>query len=106
MIYGFGTREYLAAGYKAELTTGYSWGEFNDALYLGTSYETGGFSKLGYIMGGFTLGSYIDLDNGMWQRSALARSAPNIVYSQKCAMDDSASTPGPSSCSCTACIAR
>ena len=44
--------------------------------------------------------------SGMWQRSTLARSAPNIVYSQKCAMDDSASTPGPSSCSCTACIAR
>lgn len=71
MIYGFGTREYLAAGYKAELTTGYSWGEFNNALYLGTSYETGGFRSVGYIMGGFTLGSYIDLDNGMWQRSAI-----------------------------------
>lgn len=40
MIYGFGTREYLATGYKAEVTTGYSWGEFNDALYLGASYET------------------------------------------------------------------
>ena len=71
MIYGFGTREYLATGYKAEVTTGYSWGEFNDALYLGTSYETGGFRGLGYIMGGFTLGSYIDLENGMWQRSAV-----------------------------------
>lgn len=71
MIYGFGTREYLAAGYKAELTTGYSWGEFSNALYLGTSYETGGFRSVGYIMGGFTLGSYIDLDNGMWQRSAI-----------------------------------
>ncbi len=34
------TREYLATGYKAELTTGYSWGEFNDAMYLGMSYET------------------------------------------------------------------
>ena len=71
MIYGFGTREYLATGYKAEVTTGYSWGEFNDALYLGASYETGGFRGLGYIMGGFTLGSYIDLENGMWQRSAV-----------------------------------
>ena len=71
MIYGFGTREYLATGYKAEVTTGYSWGEFNDALYLGASYETGGFRRLGYIMGGFTLGSYIDLENGMWQRSAV-----------------------------------
>ena len=56
MIYGFGRREYLATGYKAELTTGYSWGEFNDAMYLGMSYETGGFRGVGYIMGGFTLG--------------------------------------------------
>ena len=71
MIYGFGLREYLATGYKAELTTGYSWGEFNDAMYLGMSYETGGFRGVGYIMGGFTLGSYIDLNDGMWQRSAV-----------------------------------
>lgn len=71
MIYGFGRREYLATGYKAEVTTGYSWGEFNDALYLGMSYETGGFRSVGYIMGGITLGSYIDLDDGMWQRSAV-----------------------------------
>lgn len=71
MIYGFGRREYLATGYKAELVSGYSWGEFNDELYLGTSYETGGFFKMGYIMGGFTLGSYIDLASGMWRRSAV-----------------------------------
>ena len=71
MIYGFGRREYLATGYKAELTTGYSWGEFNDAMYLGMSYETGGFRGVGYIMGGFTLGSYIDLNDGMWHRSAV-----------------------------------
>ena len=71
MIYGFGTREYLATGYKAELTTGYAWGEFNNAMYLGMSYETGGFRSLGYIMGGVTLGSFIDLDTGMWQQSAV-----------------------------------
>ncbi len=71
MIYGFGRREYLAAGYKAEIISGYTWGEFSDAAYLGLSYETGGFCPLGYIMGGATLGSYIDPDNGMWQRSAI-----------------------------------
>lgn len=71
MIYGFGRREYLAAGYKAELVGGYRWGEFNDALYLGLSYETGGFHALGYIMGGFTLGSFIDLASGMWRHSAV-----------------------------------
>lgn len=71
MIYGFGRREYLATGYKAELVSGYSWGEFNDEIYLGASYRTGGFCPLGYIMGGFTLGSYIDLKNGMWNHSAV-----------------------------------
>lgn len=64
MVYGFGTREYLATGYKAELVSGYSWGEFNDEMYLGMSYQTGGFRGMGYIMGGFTLGSYIDLKSG------------------------------------------
>ena len=71
MVYGFGSREYLATGYKAELVSGYSWGEFKDAMYLGMSYETGGFSRLGYIMGGVTLGSYIDLQSGMWRQSAV-----------------------------------
>ena len=71
MIYGFGTKEYLATGYKAELVSGYSWGEFNDEMYLGMSYQTGGFRGLGYIMGGITLGSYIDLDNGKWNHSAV-----------------------------------
>lgn len=71
MVYGFGSREDLATGYKAELVSGYSWGEFKDAMYLGMSYETGGFSRLGYIMGGVTLGSYIDLQSGMWRQSAV-----------------------------------
>ena len=71
MIYGFGAREYLASGYKAEAVGGYSWGEFDDAMYLGLSFEAGGFRTMGYIMGGFTLGSYIDLASGMWRRSAV-----------------------------------
>ena len=71
MMYGFGTREYLATGYKAEVVSGYSWGEFEDNLYLGLTYQTGGFRSIGYIMGGFTLGSYINLQNGMWRRSAV-----------------------------------
>lgn len=71
MVYGFGIKEYLATGYKAELVTGYTWGEFSDALYLGMEYKTGGFRSIGYIMGGFTLGSYIDHTSGMWSRSAV-----------------------------------
>ncbi|WP_417014823.1 POTRA domain-containing protein [Alistipes sp.] len=71
MIYGFGRREYLPAGYKAEVVSGYTWGEFSDDVYLGISTRAGGFCPVGYIMGGATLGSYIDPVDGMWQRSAV-----------------------------------
>ena len=71
MVYGFGLREYLATGYKAELVSGYVWGEFHDAMYLGISYMTGGFRSMGYLMGGLTLGSYIDTGSGMWRQSAV-----------------------------------
>lgn len=71
MVYGFGTREYLAAGYKAELVGGYSWGEFGDDMYMGFSYKIGGFTRMGYLMGGYTIGSFIDLGSGAWRRSAI-----------------------------------
>ena len=71
MVYGFGLREYLATGYKAELVSGYVWGEFRDAMYIGISYVTGGFRPVGYLMGGLTLGSYIDTGSGMWRQSAV-----------------------------------
>ena len=70
MIYGFGSDEYLAAGYKAEIVGGYSWGEFGDRLYLGLNYRTGGFRPVGYIMGSFSLGSYISPLTGKWSNSA------------------------------------
>ena len=71
MVYGFGLREYLATGYKAEVVSGYVWGEFRDAMYLGISGQAGGFHSIGYLMGGLTLGSYIDATNGMWRQSAV-----------------------------------
>lgn len=71
MVYGFGVREYVATGYKAELVSGYSWGEFHDQMYLGLSYRRGGFHSWGYLMGGITLGSYIDLKSGKWRQSAV-----------------------------------
>ena len=71
MFYGFGVREYLATGYKAELTSGYTWGEYYDGIYLGASCQAGGFRPFGYIMGNFTFGSYIDPQNGMWRSSAI-----------------------------------
>lgn len=71
MIYGFGSDEYLATGYKAEIVSGYSWGEFGDQVYLGMSYRTGGFRSVGYIMGGVSLGSYISPLTGKWSNSAV-----------------------------------
>ncbi len=71
MIYGFGRREYLASGYKAEVIAGYSWGEFFDDFYLGMSYKTGTFLPIGYLMAGATLGSYINNQTGKWNRSAI-----------------------------------
>ncbi len=71
LIYGFGADEYLATGYKAEITGGCSWGEFNDELYLGASYKTGGFRSIGYIMGGISAGSYLDRRSGAWRRNAV-----------------------------------
>lgn len=71
MIYGFGSDEYLATGYKAEIVSGYSWGEFGDRVYLGMSYRTGGFRSVGYIMGGVSLGSYISPLTGKWSNSAV-----------------------------------
>lgn len=71
MFYGFGVREYLATGYKAELTSGYAWREFYDGVYLGASCQAGSFCPIGYLMGHFTLGSYIEPRNGMWHGSAI-----------------------------------
>ncbi len=71
MIYGFGTREYLATGYHGRLQgsragrRGYSWREFGEDMYMGLSYKAGiGFTRAGYLMGGFSLGSFIDLATG------------------------------------------
>lgn len=69
LIYGFGYKEYLASGYRAEVLTGYTWGEFSNDWYLGLSYRMGGFTRAGYFMGTFTLGSYIDPVSGTWNQS-------------------------------------
>lgn len=71
MIYGYGRREYLSAGFKSELVTGYLWGEFTDELYLGIEHRMGGFTSIGYLMGGVTLGSYIDTQTHDRHRGAI-----------------------------------
>ncbi len=60
LVHGFGIREYLAAGYRAELTGGYSWGEFDDRIYVGARIMGGGFTRPGYLSGSASVGSYID----------------------------------------------
>lgn len=72
LIYGYGIREYLAAGYRAEINAGYEWGEFEDNWYLGAHYSVGGFSRGGaYWIGGFTLGSYVNPSTGKWHSSGV-----------------------------------
>ena len=70
MIYGYGKREYLSTGFRSELTTGYRWGEFSDALYLGLSHTMGGFLPIGYMMGRVELGGYLR-GGESWSRAAL-----------------------------------
>lgn len=50
---------------------GYSWREFGEDMYMGLSYKAGGFTRAGYLMGGFSLGSFIDLATGQWTQSAV-----------------------------------
>lgn len=70
MIYGYGRREYLSSGFRAELTGGYCRGEYGNKGYLGFSYTMGGFTPIGYLMGRADFGSYIDEQNA-WRPSAL-----------------------------------
>ena len=53
------------------MTGGYSWREFGEDIYLGLSYKVGGFTRAGYLMGGFALGSFIDAATGEWTQSAV-----------------------------------
>lgn len=69
MIYGYGTREYIPTGYRAEIAGGYRWGEFRNDYYLGIRLQGGRFAKIGYLYGGAGVGSYISPHNGSWHRS-------------------------------------
>ncbi len=72
LIYAYGSREYLASGYKSELTGGYTWGEYNNDLYLGTTQMLGGFiERFGFLKGSFEFGSFIDSRSGHWHRITL-----------------------------------
>ncbi len=60
MIYGYGMTEYIATGYKAEITGGYLSGEFDSGAYAGASFRLGKFTRAGYIMGSASLGGFYD----------------------------------------------
>lgn len=69
MIYGYGTREYIGTGYRAELVGGYHWGEYHNGYYFGTGLRGGDFLSWGYAYAGAQLGSYIRPTDGAWFRS-------------------------------------
>ena len=71
MLFGYGTREYLPSGYRAEITGGYSWGEFYNDYYLGASLRGGNYTPIGYLYGGAEFGSFIDSRGKQWYRSSL-----------------------------------
>jgi hypothetical protein len=71
MIYGYGFKEYLPAGYNFELVGGYRWGEYNDDVYMGINASMGGFSNIGYLSGKVSLGSYLNPRNKHFSGSSL-----------------------------------
>lgn len=69
-VYGYGIREDIAYGYRAELVGGYSWGEFADQWYTGGSFRFGRFYRLGYFSYDIGLGTLIN-PGGKFSRTAL-----------------------------------
>lgn len=67
LIYGYGVREYIATGYKAEVTGGYIFGEFDNPVYGAASLKSGAFTKIGYMSGELSLGSKYSPAYGFYQ---------------------------------------
>ncbi len=76
MVYGFGTREYLATGYKPSWSAD-TRGANSTTRCTRHDLPTGGFRWMGYVMGGFTLGSYIDLQTACG--ATVRRRRPEVV---------------------------
>lgn len=75
MIYGFGYKEYLAAGYRADITLGYNNGEFHKDYYVGLHFRRGAYTRIGYFLGDVTAGTFIERGTGDWWQSAVAANA-------------------------------
>lgn len=75
-IHGYGVREYVAYGYKAELVGGYSWGEFRDEWYVGGSFKAGKFFPFGYLAYDIGLGTSINKEGKFYRTSLVS----NLTY--------------------------
>ena len=71
MIYGFGRTELIPYGHRFEVTSGYSWGEFEDQTYMGLNAVVGRQNRWGYARSEVTAGTYLDSDGNM-SRSQLS----------------------------------
>ena len=71
LIYGYGYDEYVATGYRSELTLGYMDSEFNPGWYGGGSVKSGGFTRLGYFMGEVAAGGYFNFNKREFFRSSI-----------------------------------
>lgn len=71
MIYGYGRKEYIAEGYRFQISGGYSWGQFRDEYYMGVEFHRGKLHSWGYLHGGIDLGTYLDSRNGKFRRSMM-----------------------------------
>ncbi len=71
MTYSYGNTEYLATGYKAEITGGRLTGEFDSGIYAGATLGAGKFTKAGYFMGSVSAGGFYDPATRRLFRSAL-----------------------------------
>lgn len=60
LIYGYGYDEYVATGYRAELTVGYLHNKFQPGWYGGLLLRAGRFTPAGYVMGNVSVGSFYD----------------------------------------------
>lgn len=72
MTYSYGDTEYLATGYKAEITGGYLSGEFDSGAYAGASFRMGDFTPAGYFMGDMSIGGFYDAGARGFFQSALS----------------------------------
>lgn len=69
MLFGYGSREYIPTGYRAELLSGYRWGEFRDDYYIGARLMMGNFHSPGFFFANLSFGSYLSADGADWYQS-------------------------------------